>query len=148
MHGSRCRFRFRKGGGGVYRFSDRRISQKKMFGFRIWRIFYTDFRILLIQRIADLSNILSRIVDLACNLVRSRAFSGFKFRQDHCRIADFAPNLGGSVDLYTPIHPPPLYRCIVVSLYRFLVVAQFLVIVKFQLLWRCNVAISYYTVKK
>jgi hypothetical protein len=57
-------------GGGVNRFSDRRISQKKLFGFRIWRIFYTDFRILLIQRIADLSNILARIVDLACNLVR------------------------------------------------------------------------------
>jgi hypothetical protein len=51
-------------------FSDRRISQKKLFGFRIWRIFYTDLRILLIQRIADLSNILARIVDLACNLVR------------------------------------------------------------------------------
>ena len=50
------------------RFSDRRISQKKLFGFRIWRIFYTDLRILLIQRIADLSsNILARIVDLACN---------------------------------------------------------------------------------
>ena len=32
-------------------------------------MFYTDFRIL-IQRIADLSNILARIVDLACNLVR------------------------------------------------------------------------------
>ena len=56
--------------GGVNRFSDRRISQKKLFGFRIWRIFYTDLRILLIQRIADLSNILARIVDLACNLVR------------------------------------------------------------------------------
>ena len=52
------------------RFSDRRISQKKLFGFRIWRIFYTDLRILLIQRIADLSNILNRIMDLACNLVR------------------------------------------------------------------------------
>ena len=57
-------------GGGGNRFSDRRISQKKLFGFRIWRIFYTDLRILLIQRIADLSNILARIVDLACNLVR------------------------------------------------------------------------------
>jgi hypothetical protein len=54
----------------VNRFSDRRISQKKLFGFRIWRMFYTDFRILLIQRIADLSNIFARIVDLACNLVR------------------------------------------------------------------------------
>ena len=41
-----------------------------MFGFRIWRIFYTDLRILLIQRIADLSNILAQIVDFACNLVR------------------------------------------------------------------------------
>jgi hypothetical protein len=56
--------------GGMNRFSNRRISQKKLFGFRIWRIFYTDLRILLIQRIADLSNILARIVDLACNLVR------------------------------------------------------------------------------
>jgi hypothetical protein len=43
----------------VNRFSDRRISQKKLFGFRI-----------LIQRIADLSNIWARIVDLACTLVR------------------------------------------------------------------------------
>jgi hypothetical protein len=32
--------------------------------------FYTDLRILLIQRTADLSNILARIVDLASNLVR------------------------------------------------------------------------------
>ena len=48
--------------GGVNRFSDRRISQKKLFGFRIWRMFYTDLRILLIQRIADLSNILARII--------------------------------------------------------------------------------------
>ena len=44
------------GGGGVNRFSDRRISQKKIFGFRIWRIFYTELRILLIQQIADLIN--------------------------------------------------------------------------------------------
>jgi hypothetical protein len=51
-------------------FSDRRISQKKLFGFWIWRIFYTDLRNLLIQRISDLSNILVRIVDLACNFVR------------------------------------------------------------------------------
>jgi hypothetical protein len=40
-------------------FSDRQIAQKKL-----------DLRILLIQRIADLSNILARILDLACNLVR------------------------------------------------------------------------------
>ena len=39
-------------------FSDRQIAQKKL-----------DLRILLIQRIADLSNILARILDLACNLV-------------------------------------------------------------------------------
>jgi hypothetical protein len=57
------------GGGGGNRFSDRRIPPKKLFGFRIWRIFYTDLRILL-QRIADLSNILARIVDFARNLVR------------------------------------------------------------------------------
>ena len=56
------------GGGEVNRFSDRRISQKKLFGFRIWRIFYTDLRILLIQRIADLSNILARIVDILISL--------------------------------------------------------------------------------
>jgi hypothetical protein len=67
----------------VNRFSDRRqIPPKKLFGFWIWRIFYTDLRILLIQWIADLSNILART-------------------------ADFASNLGGSADLYTPIHPPP-----------------------------------------
>ena len=57
-------------GGGGDRFSDRRISQKNLFGFRIWRIFYTDLRILLIQRIADLCSILARIVDLVWNLVR------------------------------------------------------------------------------
>ena len=44
------------------RFSDRWIPPKK--GFWIWRIFYTDLRILLIQRIADLSNILTQFVDL------------------------------------------------------------------------------------
>jgi hypothetical protein len=59
------------------RLSDCRISQKKLFGFRIWRIFYTDLRILSIQRIADLSNILARIVDLACNLVRILDCDGF-----------------------------------------------------------------------
>ena len=50
--------------------SARRIPPKKLFEFRIWRIFYADLRILLIQRIADLSNILARIADFACNLVR------------------------------------------------------------------------------
>jgi hypothetical protein len=55
-----------------------------------WRIFYKDLRILLIQLIADLSNILARIVDLYSLhfsldpglWLHSRAFSGFKFRQD------------------------------------------------------------------
>ena len=69
-------------GGGVNRFSDRRISQKKLSGFRIKANVLHGFRILLIQKIADLSNILARI-------------------------ADFASNLGESADLYTPIHPPP-----------------------------------------
>ena len=99
------------GGWGVNRFSDRRISQKKLFVFRIWRIFYTDLRILLIQRIADLSNILARIVDLACNLVR---ILDCDFIVE--LLAD--PNLDKTIvgsrillqiwaDLYTPIHPPP-----------------------------------------
>jgi hypothetical protein len=57
------------GGGGVNRFSDRLISQKKLFRFRIWWIFYTYLRISSIQQIADLPNILARIVDLACTLV-------------------------------------------------------------------------------
>jgi hypothetical protein len=72
----------------VNRFSDSRISQRKLFGFRIWRIFYTDLWILLIQRIADLSNILAWIMDLACNLVRIldcdfivELLADFKFRQ-------------------------------------------------------------------
>jgi hypothetical protein len=63
-------------GGGVNRFSDRRIPQKKIFRFRIWRIFYMDLRILLIQWIADLSNILASIVDLACNPSYSHSMSG------------------------------------------------------------------------
>ena len=58
------------GGGTVNRFSDRRIRRKKLFGFWIWRIFYKDSRILLIQRIADLSYILAQVVDFAWNLVR------------------------------------------------------------------------------
>jgi hypothetical protein len=69
-NGQNCVCSLNPGGGGGNRFSDGRISPKKLVGFRIWRIFYTDFRILLIQRIADLSNILTQIVDLVCNLVR------------------------------------------------------------------------------
>jgi hypothetical protein len=84
------------------------------------------------RRISDLANILHGFADLIntvdCGFIKyfgsdcgfrlqfssdpglllhSIAFSGFKFRQDHCRIADFASNLGRSTDLYTPIHPPP-----------------------------------------
>ena len=93
------------------RFSDRRISQKKLFGFWIWRIFYTDLQILLIQRIADLSNILARIVDLAYKLV---------WILDCDFIVELLadPNLDKTIvglrillqiwaDLYTPIHTPP-----------------------------------------
>ena len=127
MHGSRCRFRFLYGwggGGGVNRFSDRRISQKKLFGFRIWRIFYTDFRILLIQRIADLSNILSRIVDLACNLVR---ILDCDFIVELLADSNLDKTIVGSrillqiwgdrricIPLFTP---PPLYHCIALSLF-------------------------------
>ena len=57
-------------GGGMNRVFGWSDFTEKLFGFQIWRIFYTDLRILLIQRIADLSNILARIVDVACNLVR------------------------------------------------------------------------------
>jgi hypothetical protein len=85
----------------VNRFSDSRISQKKLFGFWIWQIFYTDLRILLIQRIVDLSNILAQMVDLACNVVR---ILDCDFIVE--LIADFTSNLGGAADLYTPIHPP------------------------------------------
>jgi hypothetical protein len=78
------------------------------------------FADLIVQRIADLSNTFAQIVDLACNLIRtwivtsySTAFSGSKFRQDHCRNGGFCFNLGGSANLYIPIHasppPPPLF---------------------------------------
>jgi hypothetical protein len=96
--------------GGVNRFSDRRISQKKLFGFRIWRIFYTDLRILLIQRIADLSNILSQIVDLACNLVW---ILDCDFMVELLADSNLDKTIVGSqvllqiwADLYTPIPPP------------------------------------------
>ena len=107
------------GGGGGNGFSDLRIPPKKLFGYRIWRIFYTDLRILLIQRIADLSNILARIVDFACNLVR---ILDCDFIVE--LLAD--PNLDKTIvgrrillqiwaDLYTPIHPPPSGPSTVVS---------------------------------
>ena len=100
-------------GGGVNRSLDRRISPKKLFGFRIWRIFYTDLRILIIQRIADLSNILARIVDFACNCDLVRILDCDFIVE---LLAD--PNLDKTIvgrrillqiwaDLYTPIHPPP-----------------------------------------
>jgi hypothetical protein len=98
------------GGCGVNRFSDLRISQKKLFGFRIWRIFYTDLRILLIQRIADLSNISARIVDLACNLVWILVSD---FIVELLADSNLDKTIDGSrillqiwADLHTPIHPP------------------------------------------
>jgi hypothetical protein len=87
----------------VNRFLDRRISPKKLFGFWIWRIFYTD---LIVQRIADLSNILAQIVDLACIL------DWLKFRQDHCQIGGFCfkfGRIGEFVYPYSPPPPPPLF---------------------------------------
>jgi hypothetical protein len=56
-------------------------------------------------------------VDLACNLVRIPdcdfivellADSNLDKTIVICRNADFASNLSGSADLYTPIPPPPL----------------------------------------
>ena len=112
------------GGGGVNRFSDRQISQKKLFGFRVWRRFYTDLRILSKQRIADQfgSDCGFGVSSSWIVTSYSRAFSGFKFRrQDHCRIADFASNLGGSADLNTPLHhptPPPKLFATYSTIYR------------------------------
>ena len=74
-------------------------------------------RILLIQGIADLSNILAQIVDFDCNLVRIldcefivELLADPNLDKTIVRSADFASNLGGLVDLYTPIHPPPLTK--------------------------------------
>jgi hypothetical protein len=101
-------------GGGVNKFSDRRISQKNLFGFWIRRVFYTDLRILLIQRISDLSNILARIVDLACNLVRIldcdfivELLTDSNLDKTIVGSRILLQILRGSADLYTPIHPPP-----------------------------------------
>jgi hypothetical protein len=68
-------------------------------------------RTLLIQQIADLSNIFAQIVDFACNLVRILDWDFIvELLVDpnlDRALSDFASNLGGSADLYTPIHPPP-----------------------------------------
>jgi hypothetical protein len=63
---------------------------------------------------ADLSNILARIVDFACNLVRIldcdfivELLADPNLDKTIVGSADFASNLGGSADLNTPIHPPP-----------------------------------------
>ena len=109
-------FRRGGGGGGVNRFSDNRIPPKKLFGFWIWRIFYTDLRILFIQRIANLPNILAQIVDFACNLVRIldcdfivELLADPNLDKIIVGSADFASNFCGSADLYTPI--PPVSNC-------------------------------------
>jgi hypothetical protein len=98
------------GGDSDGEFSDRRISQKKLFGFRIWRIFYTDLPILLIQRIADLANIL----DLACNLVRIldcdfivELLADSNLDKTIVGLRILLQIWGGLSDLYTPIHPHP-----------------------------------------
>jgi hypothetical protein len=84
-----------------------------LFRFWIWRIFYTDLRILLIQGIADLSNNFAQIVDFDCNLVWIldcefivELLADPNLDKTIVRSAD----LGGLVDLYTPIHPPPLTK--------------------------------------
>ena len=95
------------------RFSDRRkVSPKKLFGFWIWRIFYTDLRILLVQRIADLSNIFAQIVDLPCNLIR---ILDCDFIVELLVDPNLDKTIVGSAnfvlkstDLYTPINHPPL----------------------------------------
>ena len=91
---------------------DCRISQKKLSGFRIWQIFYMYLRILLIQRIVDLCNILALIVDLACNLVRIldcdfivELFADSNLMLDKT-IVGSQILLQIWADLYTPIHLP------------------------------------------
>ena len=131
------------------RFSDRRISQKKLFGFRIWRIFYTDFRILLIQRIADLSNILSRIGDLASNLVR---ILDCDFIVELLADSNLDKTIVGSrillqiwVDrrICIPLFPPPvsLYRCIALSLFSSSPIFSDCQISAFVTLQRCNLVL-------
>jgi hypothetical protein len=61
-----------------------------------------------------LSNILARIVDFACNLVRIldcdfivELLADPNLDKTIVARADSVSNLGGSADLYTPIPPPP-----------------------------------------
>ena len=151
MHGSKYRFQVPVPvSGGVNRFSDRRISQKQLFGFRMCRIFYTDFPILLIQRIADLSNILSRIVDLACNLVRILdcdfivellADSNLdKPLSDRGFCSKFG-RIGGFVYPYSPPPPVSLYRCIALSLFSSTPIFSDCQISAFVTLQRCNLVL-------
>jgi hypothetical protein len=69
---------------------------------------------LLIQRIADLSNILAQIVDIACNLVRIldcdfiiELLADPNLDKTIVGSTDFASNFGGSAGLYTLFTPPP-----------------------------------------
>jgi hypothetical protein len=57
------------GGGGEEGFGSSDFTENIVRILDLANILHTDLWILLIQRIADLSNILARIVDLACNLV-------------------------------------------------------------------------------
>ena len=52
------------------RLAGQRIWLKKLLGFRILRIYFTDWRILIAQRIADFFNISSWIMDFVCFEVR------------------------------------------------------------------------------
>jgi hypothetical protein len=103
-----------EGGGGWISFRIFGFRRKNRFGFWIWRIFYTDLLILLIQQTADLSNILAQIVDFACNLVRIldcdfiiELLADPNLDKTIVGSADFASNFGGSVGLYTLFTPPP-----------------------------------------
>ena len=55
---------------GVSRFADRRIWLKNVLGFRILRIYFTDWRILKVQWITDFFNISAWIMDFLCFEVR------------------------------------------------------------------------------
>ena len=112
----------REGGGGRGRggaVTDSAIKIVRILDLTSDDWLYTDVRVLLIQWIADLSNIFAQIVDFACNLVRILdcdfivellANSGSKFRQEHCRIGGFCFKFGRICRFVYPYltpHPPP-----------------------------------------
>ena len=61
------------------------------------------------------TNILVRIVDFACSLVRIldcdfivELLADSKWNSDHCRMGGFWFKFGRSANLYPPVHPPPV----------------------------------------